>query len=60
MPDGPMSYEDTCRYVGQLFLATRDQLERLTRENAALREAVAAAQRERDEALKLVGKGGGA
>jgi hypothetical protein len=41
----PLSYEEVCRYAGQLFLETRHQLELLT-------ARALAAERERDQAVQ--------
>lgn len=45
--DSPLNFEAVCKYVGQLFLETRHQLER----EADLRRK---AEAERDQALMLM------
>jgi hypothetical protein len=43
----PLNYEDICRYVGQMFLETRHQLELLS-------ARAAAAEQERDQAVQAL------
>lgn len=50
----PISYEDACRYAGQLFLESRHNLQKQNEAMQLLRDKAAQAERERDEALSLL------
>jgi hypothetical protein len=54
--DNP-TYEDVCRYVGQLFLETRHQLESVANDAANTRREAQQAREERDAALSLLPSG---
>lgn len=49
--------EFLCKTVGQLYLSSKLHIERLTQQLAAKQRELEQAQRERDDALKLIGKG---
>jgi len=48
------SFEDVCKYVGQLFLDQQHQLELLKRDFLALRVDYEKAIQERDQTLSLL------
>ena len=49
--------EIVCKIVGQLFLDSRLAVEKLTRQVEFLQRELAQAHTERDDALRLVGRG---
>lgn len=59
MPDTP-DYEAVCKLTGQLFLESRFELERVTRDFSQtlslMHERIVKAENERDEALSLIAR----
>jgi hypothetical protein len=55
--DLPLDFPALCQYVGHLFLTSRHQAELAARECADLRARLAAAERDRDAALRLLPRG---
>lgn len=53
-----LNYPTVCKYVGQLFLESRHELEQVVQQvrqrEAELNDRLAAAEKERDDALRLV------